>query len=228
LKKIMQAASHQPGEWVDGFLFVANRPILDFLNTRPVLARGQNEHGPTEHAPTELLPDFHALERWLIASGIVTSGRTKSLIRSWRHSPKARAFLRELIAFRERLRDAVLRMEAGSPPSGDFLKEVNARLRKYPPNTSLHKRDGRIVRESLFALREPSDLWAPIIDGVADLLSETATSRLRKCESCVVHFFDTSKKGSRRWCSMNICGNKLKVAAYQRRKRRRRKGSAEQ
>jgi predicted RNA-binding Zn ribbon-like protein len=39
------------------------------------------------------------------------------------------------------------------------------------------------------------------------------------CESCVVHFFDTSKKGSRRWCSMNICGNKLKVAAYQRRKR---------
>ncbi|MGH6682050.1 MAG: CGNR zinc finger domain-containing protein [Bradyrhizobium sp.] len=34
-----------------------------------------------------------------------------------------------------------------------------------------------------------------------------------------MHFFDTSKKGSRRWCSMNICGNKLKVAAYQRRKR---------
>jgi len=29
-------------------------------------------------------------------------------------------------------------------------------------------------------------------------------------------FFDTSKKGSRRSCSMNICGNKLKVAAYQR------------
>ena len=62
-------------------------------------------------------------------------------------------------------------------------------------------------------------LWAPIIDGAADLLSETEPSRIRKCESCVVHFFDTSKKGSRRWCSMNICGNKLKVAAYQRRKR---------
>jgi predicted RNA-binding Zn ribbon-like protein len=59
----------------------------------------------------------------------------------------------------------------------------------------------------------------PIIDATADLLSEIETSRLRQCESCVVHFFDTSKKGSRRWCSMNICGNKLKVAAYQRRKR---------
>ncbi|WP_082661594.1 CGNR zinc finger domain-containing protein [Terracidiphilus gabretensis] len=42
---------------------------------------------------------------------------------------------------------------------------------------------------------------------------------MRQCAVCVVHFFDTSKKGSRRWCSMNICGNKLKVAAYQRRKR---------
>jgi predicted RNA-binding Zn ribbon-like protein len=59
----------------------------------------------------------------------------------------------------------------------------------------------------------------PIVQGTAELLSETQTERLRKCESCVVHFFDTSKKGSRRWCSMNICGNKVKVATYQRRKR---------
>jgi hypothetical protein len=52
-KGMMRTASQKPGEWVDGFLFVANRPILDFLNTRPVLAQG----------PTELLPDFRALER---------------------------------------------------------------------------------------------------------------------------------------------------------------------
>jgi predicted RNA-binding Zn ribbon-like protein len=202
-------ASKKPGEWLDGFLFVANRPILDFLNTRPIQAQG----------PTELLPDFHALERWLIASGIVTFARAKRRIRSWRHTPAAKDFLRELIGFRERLREAVLRMEAGSIPSDNFIKEINARLRKYPPNASLRKRDGLIVRESLFALREPADIWAPIIDGAANLLSETATSRIRKCKSCVVHFFDTSKKGSRRWCSMNICGNKLKVTAYQRRKR---------
>jgi predicted RNA-binding Zn ribbon-like protein len=207
----MKSASQKPGDWRDGFLFVANRPILDFLNTKPVLAQG----------PMELLSDFHALERWLIASGIVTSARTKSLLRNWRHSSAAKDFLRELIGFRERLREAVLRMESGSVPSDDFVKEVNARLRKHPLNTSLRKQGGLIVRESLFTLRKPTDLWAPIIDGVANLVSETATSisRIRKCESCVVHFFDISKKGSRRWCSMNICGNKLKVAAYQRRKR---------
>jgi predicted RNA-binding Zn ribbon-like protein len=201
--------SQESGEWVDGFLFVANRLVLDFLNTKPVLAQG----------PTEFLPDFHALERWLIASGIVSSAKMKSLLRSWRHSPEAEAFLKELIDFREHLRKAVLRMEVGLIPSDEFIKEVNARLLQYPPTTSLRRRDGRIVRESYFDPQGPAGLWAPIIDSAADLLSETENIRVRKCESCVVHFFDTSKKGSRRWCSMNICGNKLKVAAYQRRKR---------
>jgi predicted RNA-binding Zn ribbon-like protein len=205
----MRVASQGMNEWVDGFLFVANRPILDFLNTKPVLADG----------PTELLPDAHALERWLIASGTVTSPKTKSLLRAWRNSPEAAAFLEDLIAFRERLRRTVMRIESGSLPPDSFLAEVNSLLLRYPPNTSLNRRDGKILREPLFAPRKPSDFWAPIINAAADLLSETETSRLRKCESCVLHFYDSSKKGSRRWCSMNICGNRQKVAAYQRRNR---------
>lgn len=205
----MRATSQGTGEWVDGFLFVGNRPILDFLNTRPVLAQG----------PTELLVDFDALRRWFIASRIVNLARTDRLLRNWRGSPEASAFLTELLDFRERLRDAVLRVEGGSPPSDEFIREVNARLLKYPLQTSLRKRHGRIVQETLFNPREPADLWTPIIHSAADLLAVTETSRLRQCESCVVHFFDVSKKGSRRWCSMNICGNKIKVAAYQRRKR---------
>ena len=205
----MHAASQEVNEWIDGFLFVANRPILDLLNTKPVPADG----------PTELLPDVRALERWLIASRMVTSPRTKAIVRGWRHSTEATAFLEQLIAFRERLRETVVRLENGAPPTDAFLAEVNSLLLQYPRHTSLHKRDGKIVRETVFKPREPADLWAPIVDATADLLTEAESSRIRKCESCVVHFFDTSKKGSRRWCSMNICGNKLKVAAYQRRKR---------
>jgi predicted RNA-binding Zn ribbon-like protein len=205
----MRAVSQEVNEWIDGFLFVANKPILDFLNTKPVLADG----------PTELLPDVRALERWLIASGMVTSPKTKAIVRAWRHSTEATAFLEQLIAFRERLREAVVRLESGSSPSDAFLAAVNSLLLQYPLHTSLHKRDRMVIRETLFEARKPADLWAPIIDATADLLAETESSRIRQCESCVVHFFDTSKKGSRRWCSMNICGNKLKVAAYQRRKR---------
>jgi predicted RNA-binding Zn ribbon-like protein len=205
----MRPAVRNPGEWIDGFLFVANQPILDFLNTTPVLADG----------PKELLPDVYALEKWLIASGIANSPRITALLRNWRNSAEAGAFLQELIAFRERLREAVLRIESGSVPAKAFIREMNARLSRYPSQTSLRIQRGRLVREKLFDPHKPADFWAPIIESAADLLAEPETSRIRKCESCVVHFFDTSKKGSRRWCSMNICGNKLKVAAYQRRKR---------
>jgi predicted RNA-binding Zn ribbon-like protein len=204
----MGAASQELNEWMDGFLFVANRPILDLLNTKPVLADG----------PTELLADVRALERWLVASGTVSSVKDKAALRDWRNSAEAEAFLKRLIAFRERLRDAVLRIESGMLPSEAFLSEVNSLLLRYPRHTSLRTRDGTLVRETFIELRKPADLWTPIVDATADLLVEAESSRIRKCESCVVHFFDTSKKGSRRWCSMNICGNRLKVAAYQRRK----------
>src|SRR5260370_7759364 len=205
----MHAASQEVNEWIDGFLFVADKPILDLLNTKPVLADG----------PTELLSDVRALERWLIASGMVTSPKTKAIVRGWRHSTEATAFLEQLIAFRESLRKAVVTIENGSSPTDVFLAEVNSLLLQHPRHTALHKREGKLIRETLFEPRKPTDLWAPIIDATADLLAETESSRIRKCESCVVHFFDTSKKGSRRWSSMNICGTKLKVAAYQRRKR---------
>jgi predicted RNA-binding Zn ribbon-like protein len=205
----MCAASQEVKEWIDGFLFVANRPILDLLNTKPILADG----------PTELLPDVRALERWLIASGTVASVKAKTTLRSWRSSTEAVAFLEQLIAFREKLREAIFRIEGGSAPVDTFLTEVNSLLLQHPLPALLHKRDGKIIRETSFQPSRPTDLWAPLIDAAADLLAETESSRIRKCESCVVHFFDTSKKGSRRWCSMNICGNKLKVAAYQRRRR---------
>lgn len=212
----MHAVSREVNEWIDGFLFVANKPILDLLNTKPVLADG----------PTELLPDARALERWLIASGIVTSPKNKAAIRSWRNSKDMGAFFKQLIAFREKLREAVSRIESGSSPSEVFLAEVNSLLLQHPLPTSLQKRDGKIIRETFFELCKPTDLWAPILEDTANLLAETDTSRVRKCESCVVHFLDTSKKGSRRWCSMNICGNKLKVAAYQQRKRAKDDGGA--
>src|SRR5258707_5846577 len=125
----MRPASQEANEWIDGFLFVANRPILDLLNTKPVLANG----------PMELLPDVRALERWLIASGTLTSPKAKAIVRGWRHSIEAAAFLKQLIAFRERLREAVVRIENGSPPSDAFLAEANSLLLQHPRHTALHK-----------------------------------------------------------------------------------------
>jgi len=205
----MPILSKAPNESIDGFLFVGNHLALDFLNTRPVLAGG----------PTELLPDVEALVRWLVASGLLTRGNGRTLARKWRDSPQAAAFLRDLIKFRERLRVIVVRREAGLSVSEAFIGELNSLLKQHPSVIALQRQGRNLGLEAAFEPEKPNDLWAPITNAVADLLSDVPPGRVRKCEACIVHFLDTSKKGSRRWCSMNICGNKIKVAAYQQRKR---------
>jgi len=47
-----------------------------------------------------------------------------------------------------------------------------------------------------------------------DTFATGGRKRVRKYANCVLHFHDTSKKGTRRWCSMQLCGNRFKVAAY--------------
>lgn len=207
----MPITSEASKEWVDGFLFVGHQVALDFLNTKPVLPSG----------PKELLPDGDALVRWLAASGALTSQKGKALARQWKNSRKAATFLEELLAFRERLRAVVVRQEAGGSVSEAFLTEVNMLLERYPNVIALRRRNEKVERELVFEPEEPQEVWAPIASAVAELLSDVPPVRVRKCESCIVHFLDTSKKGSRRWCSMNICGNKIKVAAYQQRHRER-------
>ena len=194
-------------EWIDGFLFVGNQLALDLLNTRPILAEG----------PKELMSGPDALVRWLISAGVLTSQKGKKLAAKWSGTPASGAFLKELLAFRERLRAAVLRQEAGLPIPEAFVVEVNSLLKQHRSVYTLHRSGRTLIREVIFEPETPADVWAPLAMAVAEVLSDVPASRVRKCESCVVHFHDTSKKGSRRWCSMNICGNKIKVAAYQRR-----------
>jgi len=205
----MPITSKTPKEWIDGFLFVGNHLALDFLNTRLVLAG----------SPKELLPDVGAVVRWLVASRLLTRPKGKALAKKWKDSPEAAVLLRELLKFRERLRAVVVRQEAGFSVSNAFIAELNSLLKQHPGVIALQREGERLGLETAFELEKPDDVWAPIAIAVAELLSDVSPARLRKCEACIVHFLDTSKKGSRRWCSMNICGNRIKVAAYQRRKR---------
>ena len=205
----MPITSNAPREWIDGFLFVGNHLALDFLNTSLVLADD----------PKELLPDVDALVRWLVASGLSTRQKGNALAKKWRDAPQAGVSLRELLKFRERLRAAVVRQEAGFSASDAFIAETNSLLKLHPSVIALQRKGEKLRLEPAFELEKPNDVWAPIAIAVAELFSDVSPVRLRKCETCIVHFLDTSKKGSRRWCSMNICGNKVKVAAYQKRRR---------
>src|SRR5215468_795405 len=109
----MPVASKVPDEWRNGFLFVGNHLALDFLNTRPILAEG----------PKELLPDVDALVRWLVASGVLTPQKGKTLARKWQAMPESPVFLRALLKFRERLRAVVIRQEARLAVRDEFIAE---------------------------------------------------------------------------------------------------------
>jgi predicted RNA-binding Zn ribbon-like protein len=64
--------------------------------------------------------------------------------------------------------------------------------------------------------------WIPAwlaADDYLRLLRE-APDRVRACAHphCVLYFYDTSKNGTRRWCSMAACGNRAKAARHYARK----------
>jgi predicted RNA-binding Zn ribbon-like protein len=63
-----------------------------------------------------------------------------------------------------------------------------------------------------------------LADAGASLISGDSAGLLRRCanhDSCVLLFLDTSRSRTRRWCSMELCGNRSKVAAFNARARNR-------
>jgi predicted RNA-binding Zn ribbon-like protein len=77
--------------------------------------------------------------------------------------------------------------------------------------------DGEAWRLEFIAREDSLDwLLAAIARSGAEILAESAASRLRLCAnaSCGLFFCDTSRTGRRRWCSMATCGNRHKVAAF--------------
>ena len=121
--------------------------------------------------------------------------------------------------FREKLRNEILAWEDGADVHRTTLAELNRLLAAYPMLSKLQATGNAPSMELWFEPRQPEDLFAPLAHSAAKLFAEADRNRARKCGQCVLHFYDTSKKGTRRWCSMQLCGNRLKVAAYAARQR---------
>ena len=194
----------------DGFLFLGNQLALDFLNTRPV----QNGE------PMELLPDFSALLRWFQAAGLLSSRETTRIQSEWGQSGEARQMLEEARALREVLRKEILAWEDGNAIHHSTVAELNRLMAEHPMRTRLKGNQDNQFLELYFTVQKPEDLFAQLAQSAAMSFTGVDRTRVRKCGQCVLHFLDASKKGTRRWCSMQLCGNRLKVAAYARRKRK--------
>ena len=204
-----QAGTIRTSDWKDGFLFVGNQLALDFVNTRPA----QNGE------PMELLPDFPSLLRWFQAASLLTSSEVANLQQQWGQSIRARHVLEAMRALRERLRKEIHSWEGGGAVHHSTADELNRLMAEHPMRTRLKEKGHSPSTELWFEPHQPEDLFAPLAHSAATLFANVDRNRVRKCDHCVLHFCDTSKKGTRRWCSMQLCGNRLKVAAYASRQR---------
>ena len=196
-------------DWRDGFLFVGNELALDFLNTRPV----QNGE------PMELLSDFSALLRWFQAAELLSARDVTNLRQKWGKSACAQRTVEAIRELRERLRKEILAWEHGGTVHQSTVDELNRLMAEHPMRTTLKISGSTSATELWFEPRQPEDLLAPLAHGTATLFANVDRGRVHKCDQCVLHFQDISKKGTRRWCSMQLCGNRLKVAAYAARQR---------
>ena len=197
------------GDWKDGFLFVGNELVLDFVNTRPV----------QDGEPVELLKDFEAVLRWFQAAELLNSEQAAGLERQWGGTAVAQKATETMMNLRERLRAEILAWEQGRGIRRSTINELNGLMSDHPTLTRLITNGTAYSTKLWFEIDEPTNLFAPLAHSAATLFATRDCKRVRKCDNCVLHFHDTSKKGTRRWCSMQLCGNRFKVAAYAARQR---------
>jgi predicted RNA-binding Zn ribbon-like protein len=176
---------------------MVNRPdlCLEFANTR--YWRGQE-------TPTETLNSAADLPAW-------TSPMVAREAR-----PRARRVFEGAIAAREtiyRVFDATAR---GRTPAATDLEALNDLLASSPTRTTL-KRD-RTGFSWDVDMRGSTALGqlAPVLWSAGDLLTGNKLDKVRRCANpeCGWLFFDDSRAGKRRWCSMSACGNRAKARRH--------------
>jgi predicted RNA-binding Zn ribbon-like protein len=194
--------------------FIGDHLALDFANTR-ALGSGRAVDGLASPA---------RVARWLHLAGLATA---KDLDRLGQSPPEARLLFEEACRLRDVISAVVERFSRGAPIPDGSLEFVNRCLEASPiVRRAEAGEQGYSVTDHRHPIG-PRGMVAPLAEALALLLAEGDAKRVRRCrnEECGLWFYDVSKNGSRRWCSMSRCGNRAKVAAHYRRKKAREQGS---
>lgn len=127
-----------------------------------------------------------------------------------------------VVSLRAVLRAGFDEIAFGRELPGTTLEAINQVLQDEPGSRLRVSPIGGLERVSRVEVTELPQ-WLPwlIADAAANLLSSPAAGLLRRCANnvCVLFFIDTSRNHSRRWCSMELCGNRSKVSAHHQRSR---------
>jgi predicted RNA-binding Zn ribbon-like protein len=181
--------------------FIGGRLALDFVNSVPLNA--------------EL--SWDQLIEFLESARIVTPERGGELLALSRSDPQAaESLLRKAQRLAAALRvafDAVLRKQR---VLREWIEPVNEILRITEGHDELVYTDNDW--EIQFVASESGLEWllAAAARSAAEIIAEGLRARLRLCANpkCGLFFYDTSRTHRRRWCSMTVCGNRHKVAAF--------------
>ena len=134
---------------------------------------------------------------------------TPAELSEWLGASATEADLRRAHELREALR-ALLRANNGAPLDADAVTTVNRAARRL--TLELDARAGvTIVGE------DPLDRVLAVALGA---MIDGSWTRLKACRNCRWAFYDFSRNRSASWCSMRLCGNRLKTRAYRRRSAR--------
>lgn len=185
-------------EAAPSFRLLGGRPCLDLVATLG------KRHRPET---VERLPDPSALERWLVAAGVLADRPTAR--------PGELAMARTL---REAIHRLVRAGMAQRPLEAADLETLNRWARRRGPVPQLGT--GRRVVIACPGHAVTAGLSDVARDAVL-LLGGPELGRVRECahRECSLLFIDRSPSGRRRWCSMESCGNQTKVAGYRDRRR---------
>jgi predicted RNA-binding Zn ribbon-like protein len=193
------------------FLFVGNQACLDFINTDLVL-NGQ---------PTDLLPSLQDLVAWLLQAGLMTKELAKRFEKEG--SRRGAETLKQAKEFRTTMREMAERLAAGTSVPQAALDAVNQALRYRVGYPQVGRQNGGFKRTYHQEFTDSDQLLGLLAEAASDLLVRCDLSLVKKCQNpaCVLFFYDTTKNHARHWCSMNLCGNRSKVAAHYQRHRKR-------
>jgi predicted RNA-binding Zn ribbon-like protein len=170
--------------------------------------------GKRHARPVERIPDAAALGQWLVLAGLLPAelaGR-----------PATAAQLRDAQALREVLNRLVRGTIAGAPLNTRDIGQLNDFAVK--PDLAPQLQVGpNGVREGVRSSGHPvAGALATIARDAIALLASPRAQRIKECAhpDCSLLFLDDSQAGNRRWCSMERCGNLVKISGYRNRKRR--------
>jgi predicted RNA-binding Zn ribbon-like protein len=163
---------------------------------------------------------WEPLLQFLLLAGIISPERSAQLLTLPQTDPgSADGLLRKAQRLRASLRKAFTAIVRKEPLSLDCVEPINEILRITEGHEELFPQQGKWQFEFVARVDSLEWLLAAVARSAAEIVAEGLQAHLRICSNpaCGLFFYDSSRTGRRRWCSMALCGNRHKVAAFARR-----------